>query len=77
MVRAILFTAAWIVCAIVAYSNHTLLILLLWSIPIPAVMVPGLIWMRRRFYYNRAYIFRVSRPRWASHQSRYQRRQAA
>ena len=60
-----------------AYSNHTLWILLFWSIPIPAIMVPWLIWMRRRFYNHRAYIFRLPRPRRASHQSRHQQRQAA
>jgi len=34
-----LIALAWIVCAIVAYATHTLGTLLLWSIPIPVIML--------------------------------------
>jgi hypothetical protein len=37
---------AWIACAIVAWSTHTLGTLLVWSIPIPVIMVSLLISMR-------------------------------
>ena len=71
----ILFTVAWIACAIVAFSNHTLWILLLWSIPIPAIMVPWLIWMRWH-YDNERHVFTLPRPHRLPHLSRHQRQAA-
>jgi len=70
----ILFIAAWIACAMVAFPNHTLWILLLWSIPI-LCMVPMLIWMRRH-YNDEQHGFTLPRPRQLSHLSRHQRRAA-
>lgn len=53
---------AWIACAIIAFSNHTLGMLLLWSIPIPGVMVPFLWWMRW-YHHDEPHAAAVPRPR--------------
>jgi len=70
----ILVIAAWIACAIVAFSNHTLPILLFWSIPV-VFMVPLLIWMRWH-YDDEPHAFTLPRPRRLSHLSRHQRQAA-
>lgn len=53
---------AWIACAVVAYSTHTLGTLLIWSIPIPVIMGSLLISMRL-LYLDRAYAFTLRRQR--------------
>jgi len=71
----ILLPIAWIVCAIAAYSDRTLGMLLLWSIPIPGVMVPMMIWMRWR-YNDRVHIWAPPRPHRSPHQGRRQQQAA-
>jgi hypothetical protein len=58
----ILAAIAWIACAVVAYSTHTLGTLLIWSIPIPVLMVSLLISMRL-LYLDRAHAFTLQRQR--------------
>ena len=53
-----LIAIAWIACAIIAYFAHTLGTLLLWSIPIPVVMMAVLIIMER-FYLDRVNVFTI------------------
>jgi hypothetical protein len=57
-----LIVLAWIACAVLAYAAHTLGTLLLWSIPIPVVMVAGLITMQR-LYLDRPHVFTLRMPR--------------
>ena len=58
----ILVAIAWTACAIVGYSTHTLGTLLIWSVPIPVIMVPLLISMRL-LYLDGAYAFTLRRQR--------------
>jgi membrane protein implicated in regulation of membrane protease activity len=51
-----LIALAWVACAIIAYATHTLGTLLLWSIPIPVVMVAIVITMPR-LYLDRVNVF--------------------
>jgi len=53
---------AWIVCAVVAYAAHTLGTLLIWSIPVPVIMVSWFISMRL-LYHDGAYAFSFRRQR--------------
>ena len=41
-----LIALAWVACAIIAYATHTLGTLLLWSIPIPVIMLAWAVTMQ-------------------------------
>jgi hypothetical protein len=71
----LLTVVAWIACAIVAFSNHTFLTLLCWSIPIPVIMVPLLFWMRWN-YSDRWRVFTLPKLHGSPHLSRHQRQAA-
>jgi len=60
VILAAIASIAWIACVVVACSTHTLGTLLIWSIPIPVVMVSLLIGMRL-LYLDRAQALRLRR----------------
>ena len=72
---AVVLTVTWIACAIVTYSNGKLWMLLVWSLLIPGVMVPWLIWMRWH-YKDEVHVSARLRPRRSPHLSRHQQQAA-
>jgi hypothetical protein len=62
MTMVMMAALAWIACAVLAYAAHTLGTLLIWSIPVPVIMVSWLISMRL-LYHDGAYAFSFRRQR--------------